>query len=174
LAEGEVYRDSLAKRAAELGVAAHVRFVNRYLELSELLAYLQACDVYVTPYPGKDQIASGTLAYAMAAGCAVVSTPYLYAQELLADGRGQFVPFVESDALANAALRFLNDIVFRKETQDKAYAYACHMSWPKVGQRYLEFFEEIASTSAKRLDRRYLQAFAPATRLQFSNAQQPG
>jgi polysaccharide biosynthesis protein PslF len=144
---GERYRQSLMAMADRLGVGENIRFINHYLDLAGLLDYLKASDVFVTPYQSRDQIASGTLSYALGAVGAVISTPYLFAEEVLADGRGVLVPFRESEPFANAAIRLLEDHKFYEGTRRRAYAYARNMFWPIVGQQYLSFFEEFAGVA---------------------------
>jgi len=146
--EGEAYRDELARRAADLGVTENLRFVNRFIADDELVPYLQACDVYVTPYLGRDQITSGTLSDAMAAGCAVVSTPYLYAEELLADGRGRLVDFRSSAALAAEVNAILGDPALQARLMSRAYSHGLSMSWRNVGKRYQALFATVAQARA--------------------------
>jgi len=142
--EGEWYRESLVKMVDDLGLNDHVRFVDRYLTLQQLIDYLLATDVYVTPYyANPHQITSGTLAYAMATGKVIVSTPYLYAEELLASGRGFLYPFRDVDTLSEQVARLLTDDVLFEETRRKAYAYGRSMTWPNVGLKYARLFTEV-------------------------------
>ncbi len=145
-----MYREQLESLAELLGVSRNVKFVNEYLSLSDLVVYLQSSDIFVTPYPGKDQIASGTMAYAMAAVGAIISTPYLYAQEVLANGRGQLVPFSDSNALAAATIRYLSDPQFHADTRQRAYRYAQSMFWPEVGEQYHKVLSQSLSCQRER------------------------
>ncbi|MHC4716875.1 MAG: glycosyltransferase family 4 protein, partial [Planctomycetota bacterium] len=140
---GEAYRNGLHQLARELGVERNVVFQNRFVELSELCEFLGAADAYVTPYLGETQIVSGTLAYALGTGNAIISTPYWYAQELLADGRGRLVPFRDADAIAEQLLDLLGNDLERDAIRKRAYQHSRDMIWEVVGQRYMEVFEEV-------------------------------
>lgn len=141
--EGERYRESLVALAHELGVAGHVRFIDRFLALEDLLQYLSACDIYLSPYPNEAQIASGTLAYAVSLGKAVVSTPFWYAQELLADKCGVLVPFGAPDKLAGAVSELITNDPLRSEVRTNAYARGRGMTWSNVAHQYLRIFSEV-------------------------------
>jgi len=142
--EGESYRDELKGLAARLGVKSSLVFVDRYMKLDELLSCIQASDVYLTPYTGRDQITSGTLAYAMACGKAIVSTPYLYAEEALGEGRGLLGEFNDSDSIADNILKVLEHPMLKEELEFRTYRYAQDMIWPVVGKRYLGVFKLVA------------------------------
>jgi glycosyltransferase involved in cell wall biosynthesis len=142
--EGESYREELQALVRELGLESHVQFVNRYLTKVELIRYLQATDIYLTPYLNPNQIVSGTLAYAMACGKVIVSTPYLYAQALCADGRGILVNFRDPQSIADALLLLLDNPRLRAEMERRAYAFGRQMTWQAVGKKYAELFVAIA------------------------------
>jgi glycosyltransferase involved in cell wall biosynthesis len=142
--EGEAYRERLEAQVTKLGMQGHVRFVDRYLGRVELTRWLEAADVFLTPYPRLDQIVSGTLSYAMGAGRAIVSTPYTYAAELLADGRGLLVEPHSATALSETLNRVLGDNELRESLGRRAYAYSRDMVWPAVGARYRTVFERAA------------------------------
>ncbi len=139
--QGEAYRSSLQALAKTLGVGDHVIFFNRFVALEELLAFIAAADVYVTPYRNEAQITSGTLAYSFGMGKAVISTPYWHATELLADGRGLLVPFDDPGALARTLSSLLADDVGRNAMRKRAYQLGRAMIWPRCAERYMGVFE---------------------------------
>lgn len=147
---GEAYRESLVAQVARLGLQEHVVFHDRYVDLDELCRFLGATDLYVTPYHGADQIVSGTLAYAVGMGRGVVSTPYRYAKELLADGRGRLVPFGDPHALAAALVELIADHNGRDRMRRLAYDFARSMTWPAVSQAYTDLFADVVAHHERR------------------------
>ena len=142
---GETYHTFLQARVTELGMQDHVRFYPQYLQQQEVVQFLQATDVYLLPYLNPLQIASGTLSYAVASGKAVVSTPFLHAQEVLNECRGVLVPFRDSEALSVAINGLLGDPERRMQMEQAAYAYGKRMHWPTVGRAYSQLFQRLAA-----------------------------
>ncbi|MEK7756932.1 MAG: glycosyltransferase, partial [Planctomycetota bacterium] len=141
LHEGESYRLSLEWLAQEKGVEGHVIFYNLFVSLKELVEFIGAADIYITPYLNPAQIVSGTLAYTLGAGKAVISTPYWYAEEMLADGRGALVPFQDPEALAAQVIDLLDNEAKRHAMRKRAYVSGRAMIWPLVARRYMESFD---------------------------------
>ncbi|MFC1552038.1 glycosyltransferase [Candidatus Latescibacterota bacterium] len=139
--EGEAYRRSLQWLAQENGVEDKVIFYNRFVSLEELVEFISVADIYITPYLNEAQITSGTLAYTVGAGKAVISTPYWYAEEMLAEGRGALVPFRDPAALADQAINLLDNESQRHAMRKKAYMFGRAMVWPQVASRYIESYD---------------------------------
>ncbi len=147
--------------ARKLGVEKHVVFHDRFVDHQELMEFLGAADIYISPYEHEAQITSGTLAWAVGAGKAVVSTPYWYAQELLAGKRGVLVPFKDSDAIANAVIRLLGNDEERNNMRKRAYLFGRDMIWSNVARTYMDSFARAREQSANHFHA--IRAFAPAT-----------
>ena len=147
---GESYRKSLEALAERLGVRENVHFHNRFVPIEELTQFLSAADIYITPYLKAEQITSGTLAYAVGSGKAVISTPYYYAEELLADGRGILVPWRDPNAIASEVMELMGDPEKCSALQKRAAKYGLEMAWPAVADRYMETFERARSENALR------------------------
>lgn len=139
--EGETYRLSLQWLAREKGVEGQVIFYNRFVTLEELVEFIGAADIYITPYQDAAQIVSGTLAYTLGAGKAIISTPYWYAQEMLAEERGALVSFHDPAALAEQVIDLLDNEAKRHAMRKRAYLFGRGMLWSQVAQRYMESFE---------------------------------
>jgi glycosyltransferase involved in cell wall biosynthesis len=139
--EGETYRLSLQRLAHQKDVESNVIFYNRFVSLDELVQFISAADIYITPYLDEAQIVSGTLAYTLGAGKAVISTPYWSAEEMLADDRGALVPFRDPQALAEQVIDLLDNESRRHAMRKRAYLYGRDMIWPQVARRYMQSFE---------------------------------
>jgi glycosyltransferase involved in cell wall biosynthesis len=145
---GEEYRLSLQRRVRESDLEKHVIFHDRYVSLEELCEFIGACDIYITPYQSKDQIVSGTLAYAVGMGKAIVSTPYSYAEELLSDGRGHLVEFGNAKELAKTLIELISSEAQRHQMRKRAYEYGRQMTWREVARNYYDLFGSVVGASS--------------------------
>src|SRR5256885_3150211 len=139
--QGEAYRESLMARVRELNIEDHVVFLDQFVDQATLLEFISMCDVYVTPYLNEAQMTSGTLAYSFGLGKPVVSTPYLHARELLANGRGVLVPFGDATAIGSKIAELLTDDARRQAMCKRAYAGSRTMTWERAAERYVSAFE---------------------------------
>ncbi len=143
---GEEYRDYLKSLAAKLGVSDHLAFINKFVSEEELINYLAAAEIYVTPYHNEAQITSGTLSYAIGAGAAVVSTPYWHATELLSNNRGRLFDFKDSEALADIINELLEQDRVLSELKENAYEYGLRLRWPNIGAEYIKVLQNACLT----------------------------
>ena len=143
--EGDKYRASLQALAKDIGVEAQVIFHNRFVSPEEMVEFIGAADIYITPYRHEAQVVSGTLAYALGAGKAIISTPYWHAIELLDDRRGALVPFQNPDAIAHKTIELLDTPAIRHAMRKRAYLFAREMVWKRVAQGYMESFARVRS-----------------------------
>ena len=150
---GEAYRTTLEREAERLGVRDHVVFRDQYVTTEELCSYLQATDIFVSPYLNEAQVTSGALSYAMGAGAAVVSTPYWHAKELLAEGRGCLFPFADAGALGRTIVSLFNHPAELRRVRTSAYDFTRAFSWPQIGARYLAVGESMMGAGVKRVRR---------------------
>lgn len=138
--QGEAYREKLIGLVHELGIKDHVVFVDKYLTKEEIITFLQMSDIFMTPYPGKDQAVSGTLAYAVGYGRVIVSTPYSYAREMLADGRGLLADFRDAGSLAEKILYVLDNPGVKKEMEKRTLSVGMTMMWGNIANQYARLF----------------------------------
>ncbi len=142
-AHGDTYRIMLQQLVRKLDIGAHVIFQNRFVEQKELWEFLGIADIYITPYLNEAQITSGTLAYAMGAGKAIISTPYWYASEMLAEGRGRIVPFSNPEAMTDQIIDLLDNDQNRHAMRKKAYIFSRDAVWSEVSRQYLKVFRDV-------------------------------
>ncbi len=147
--EGEVYRGILSDLVKKLKISQNVKFVNQYLSLSDLITYLKATDIFLTPYLNPQQLTSGVLAYAVGAGKACISTPFLYAQQVLGNERGIIVNFKNSEEITKAVIKLLVNPEKKKEIEKKAYLYGRQMIWHNVALKHLDLFQLIIKENEK-------------------------